>query len=198
MAAPDPAKLSVHLLTYAEVGAAARATAIPVVGDTVVRSSELGVGEDLPPGYRHVRRNAVVGRGAEAFAAAGEALLSWEMHRRAGLRVAATAPRAEAGVDVVCWLGAGPFRVTIPCRVVAALASERSAGFAYGTLPGHPARGEEAFLVQWRDDDLVAFTVVAFSRPARLYTRLGGPVTHAIQRAFTRRYFRALRSTTGS
>jgi uncharacterized protein (UPF0548 family) len=196
--APDPAELSVYHLTYPEVGAAAKAAAIPVAGEAVVLSSGSGDEAALPPGYRHSRREVAVGRGGVGFAAAREALLSWEMHRRVGLRVTATAPRAEAGVDVVCWRGAGPFRMTIPCRVVAAGSDESSAGFAYGTLPGHPERGEEAFLVRRRDDDVVTLTIVAFSRPARWYAQLGGPVTRAIQDAVTRRYFTALRSTSSS
>lgn len=66
------------------------------------------------------------------------------------------------------------------------------AGFAYGTLPGHPESGEEAFVVS-RAPDGVRFTITAFSRPATWLARLGGPVTLLGQEYFTRRYLRALR-----
>jgi uncharacterized protein (UPF0548 family) len=44
---------------------------------------------------------------------------------------------------------------------------ENRRGFAYGTPPGHPEQGEEAFVVALREDGQVTFTVTAFSRPAR-------------------------------
>ena len=66
------------------------------------------------------------------------------------------------------------------------------AGFAYGTLPGHPESGEELFAVELRTDGSVVATIYAFSRPARWYTRLGGPVARLAQRLMTRRYLAAM------
>ena len=64
-------------------------------------------------------------------------------------------------------------------------------GFAYGTLPGHPERGEEAFVVE-RDKTGAVFKIIVFSRPAELLARLGGPVTRRIQRTATKRYLDGL------
>jgi uncharacterized protein (UPF0548 family) len=50
----------------------------------------------------------------------------------------------------------------------------RHKGFAYGTLPGHPERGEEAFALELHDDGAVTFTITAFSRPASLLAKAGG------------------------
>ena len=61
-------------------------------------------------------------------------------------------------------------------------------GFAYGTLPGHPEVGEEAFHVVLDDDATVSAEIVAFSRPGDLLTRLAGPVARGAQKAVTRRY----------
>lgn len=58
-------------------------------------------------------------------------------------------------------------------------------GFAYGTLPGHPERGEEAFHVMRSTDDEVSFGVIAFSRPADLLGHVGGPVARAVQNRVT-------------
>ncbi len=159
-------------LTYQEVGATATGT--------------------LPAGYRHVRREATVGHGPEDFARAREALLSWEMHRRAGLTVESTTGPAAPGVVVVLSLGWGPVRVKIPCRVVYEVDEPTRAGFAYGTLPGHPASGEEAFVVSLERRGDVVMTITAFSRPARWFARWGGPVAQAVQHAVTARYLRAL------
>jgi uncharacterized protein (UPF0548 family) len=65
-------------------------------------------------------------------------------------------------------------------------------GFAYGTLPGHPERGEEAFVLDRHGDGSVSFTVTAFSRPATLLAKLGGPVGHLVQNLMTDRYLGSL------
>jgi uncharacterized protein (UPF0548 family) len=44
----------------------------------------------LPDGYRLVRREAEVGHGRARFEAVSDRLLSWQVHRDAGLRVDAS------------------------------------------------------------------------------------------------------------
>jgi uncharacterized protein (UPF0548 family) len=39
-----------------------------------------------------------------------------------------------------------------PCRVIYTITEPRRKGFAYGTLPGHPESGEEAFTISQCDD----------------------------------------------
>ena len=63
-------------------------------------------------------------------------------------------------------LGRRRLAVSAPVRVVYVVDEPRRRGFAYGTLPGHPESGEEAFVVELQEDDEVTFTVTAFSRPA--------------------------------
>lgn len=136
----------------------------------------------LPPGWRHVRRRVRLPAGS--FAAAGQAVLGWRLHRAAGIRMDADAPRAAPGVRVVSRLGVGPLRLAAPCAVVWAADDDRRAGFGYGTLPGHPARGEEAFVVTRDDSGAVWFEVRAFSRPDRWYLRAAGPVGRAFQHGY--------------
>jgi uncharacterized protein (UPF0548 family) len=145
----------------------------------------------LPSGYHHLRRRMPLGR--DVFGAAGAAVLTWRMHRAVGLRIEATAERAAPGVTVVSGLGVGPVRLSAPCEVVWAVDDDRRAGFGYGTLPGHPERGEEAFLVERDDDGGVWLTVTAFSRPARWYSRAAGPLVVAFQHAYARRCGAVLR-----
>jgi uncharacterized protein (UPF0548 family) len=165
------ARLSAAGLTYGEAGRTA------------------GV---LPPGYHHQCRTAAIGSGPDAFAGAASALLSWQVHLRAGLRVCASAARAEPGAVLILGLGAGPLRITAPCRVVYAVDEPDRRGFGYGTLPGHPECGEEAFIIERHADGTVSFTITAFSRPASRLTRAAGPAGRAIQRQTTTRYLRAL------
>ena len=66
------------------------------------------------------------------------------------------------------------------------------AGFAYGTLPGHLESGEERFTVQRGAEGTITFTVAAFSNPATLLARAGGPVTRWAQAAMTTRYLKSI------
>jgi uncharacterized protein (UPF0548 family) len=163
-----------------------------------LRQAELTYGEIgqtaglLPPGYHHLRRYAVIGSGAEVFAGAVKMLFSWQVHLRAGLRVSPSSAMAEPGAVVVLGLGAGPIRTRAPCRVIYVVNEPDRQGFAYGTLPGHPECGEEAFIIGRHHNDTVTFAITAFSRPARPLAKAAGPVGRGIQRHITRRYLRAL------
>ncbi|SNY53828.1 DUF1990 family protein [Paractinoplanes atraurantiacus] len=144
--------------------------------------------ETLPGGYGHVFRDVRIGGGRPAFEAAAEGLFTWQMHRGAGLTVVGHPAPAATGVDVtlrLAWL-------TIPCRVVYTIEEQNRRGFAYGTLPGHPERGEEAFVVELTGAGDVVFHIRAFSRPASLLARAGGPLTRVVQEFATDRYVRAL------
>ena len=143
--------------------------------------------EPLPPGYRHLHYRTELGRAD--FAAAADAILTFRMHRGTGAQVRATADRAAPGVRIT--LGVGP--LTVPCAVVWADDDDRRAGFGYGTLPGHQARGEESFTVERDGQGRVWFAVTAFSVPARLPMRLGGPVAVLAQHAYARLCGRALK-----
>jgi uncharacterized protein (UPF0548 family) len=121
------------------------------------------------------------------------ALTTWEMHRAVGLTVIASTPTAVAGSVVVMRPGPPALDITIPCRVVYVADEPDRRGFAYGTLPGHPKTGEEAFVIHSTVDGGVYLDLQAFSRPATLLARAGGPLTRHMQQLVTDRYVRALR-----
>ncbi|MFI6053469.1 DUF1990 family protein [Streptomyces violascens] len=159
--------------SYAEVGA----TAGPV----------------LPGGYRTFRRRIPVGYGQDTFERAGAHVLAWGAQRGAGFGVYPEGPAVPGVTALVVLRLPGlpglPFpRLIIPCRVVWTVRAAERIGFAYGTLPGHPECGEESFVVGRELDGLVWFEVTAFARPARWYSRLGGPLTRLLQDLATRRY----------
>ena len=141
-----------------------------------------------PSGFHVLEETYIVGRGRAAFDAATELLMTWQMHTRAGLRVAASSHRVRQGAVVLCRLG--PLR--IPCRVVWVREEPGLAGFGYGTLAGHPVSGEESFVLRL-DGDIVRFTVTAYARPAGTTARLAGPAGRLAQRLAARRYANALR-----
>lgn len=149
-------------------------------------------GDQLPGGYRQVRRRVRVGDGEAAFRSAAAALSRWEMHRRAGLRVRADGP-ATIGRRMASGAGIGPLRVWAPVEVVWLVDDPDRYGFGYGTLRGHPESGEEAFELYRDEADQVWFVIRAFSRPRRWYAKVGGPLLNLVQDRITDRYVRAMR-----
>jgi uncharacterized protein (UPF0548 family) len=147
-------------------------------------------GGDLPPDFRHDRYELELPTRADGFARAVEGLRSWAPHVGAGLTVEPDR-LPPVGSTVAVAAPVGPLTAIAVCRVVAVVDEPDRYGFAYGTLPGHPERGEEAFVVEHADSRLV-FRIVAFSKPAEVLARLGGPVTRRIQRTTTTRYLQGL------
>ncbi len=148
----------------------------------------------MPDGYQRLSMAADIGSGQATFDLAASALLHWDMHRKAGLRIHASKPSAEPGVNVAQTVGWGPLAMTSPCRVVYTVDEPGRRGFAYGTLPGHPESGEEAFAVELGPDVTVRLRIRAFSRHATLMMRAAGPAGAAIQRFIVVRYVHALRA----
>lgn len=177
----------------------------PQLGRTRIIAGE-PMGEGLwPEGFDHVDTQIRVGTGDVDFKALAEGIMTWQIQRRAGLRVSAP-PRAVSGARVTSGFGVGNLRLPVPCEVVWALEPTRTmrsdgaevelAGFGYGTLPGHPALGEEAFLAMKTSDGGVYFRILAFSKPSGPLFKLGAPVTKLTQRNVTKSYLQAARSLT--
>jgi uncharacterized protein (UPF0548 family) len=165
------------------------------LGEADLTYSEAGATAGvLPPGYHHLHRSVVIGSGLQVFTAAADALAGWQVHSRAGLFVSASSATAEPGSVLVLGLGVAAIRFGAPCRVVYVTGQPGRRGFAYGTLPGHPERGEEAFIISQHEDATVTFTITAFSRPASPLAKAAGPLGRAIQRHITNRYLRAVAS----
>lgn len=136
----------------------------------------------MPDGYRHldVRREL----GPVDVDVLGAALLTWRLHRRAGVRIRADGP-AEVGLRVETVLGFPPLGVAAPCEVVRVVREPGRYAFAYGTLAGHPVIGEEEFRIERDDAGRAWMRVRAFSRPAGRVGRALAPLVAAGQRAYT-------------
>ncbi len=145
-----------------------------------------------PPGFHGLSRTIRLPRDEERFRQAGEAILGWQMHRRAGLTVHADTPRAAPGSTVVLGLGLAGACLSIPCRVAEVYEQPSRLGFSYRTLPGHPECGMERFLVELCPDGSVQATVTAVSRPGTALVALSGPIGGLAQRWMVDRYLAAL------
>jgi uncharacterized protein (UPF0548 family) len=131
----------------------------------------------------------VIGSGERCFHRAANAVLTWQAQLGAGLGVRASSSFVAEGVVVDQRVGP----ISAPCRVVYVVDEPRRKGFAYGTLRGHPERGEERFMVVWDPaTDEVRLEVCSVSLPAVLWLPLL-PVLRLVQRFYVWRFLRAIR-----
>ena len=146
----------------------------------------------LPGGYRHDRHAVELGEGDDVFRRAIQGLRGWESHRRAGLTLVPDNPPIRQGETLVLAVTLPGMSAIAACRIVYVVDEVDRYGFAYGTLPAHPERGEESFLVQRDAGGRIRFVVTAFSRPRHPLARLGSPIARQIQLSVTRRYLKGL------
>ncbi|GAB2585858.1 hypothetical protein Aab01nite_52350 [Paractinoplanes abujensis] len=133
-----------------------------------------------------------IGAGRERFELASQALLAWEMHRRSWAWVEPGTPPAFEGQHMRSDLGFGRFRVPEPCEVLDVVRAENRTSLHYLALPGHTFEGDERFTVLLGADDSVHFQVRVTAKPARLISRLAGPLVPVAQWIFIARCARAL------
>ena len=160
-----------------------------------IGSTESG---QLPEGYHCLVSQNYLGEGLAVYRRVAQGILSWELQRRSGMRVRTESEAVTPGTRIVSVFGIGPFRINAPCEVVWVRqplpgGGPQSAGFGYGTLPGHPERGEEAFEVELDAQGRVLLKITAFSRHATWFYQAGGLVARAAQRHITSRYIEGAR-----
>ncbi len=86
--------------------------------------------------------------------------------------------------------------VTAPVRVVYVVDEPDRKGFAYGSIAGHPERGEESFIVERTQDGSVWLAITSFSRPSTWYWHVLFLPLRIAQSMYTRRYLRVLSGPT--
>lgn len=172
--------MSFRLMDHVE---SQRLAALPPTSDLIRTQGE------VPSGYRLVDRSVDLGRiDLNAVAAA---LLTWQIHSRAGLAVAASSTPLTLGSLVLLSLGWGSISIAAPCQVIVAERGDDHASFTYATLVGHPEREIETFTLTRKTHGHVIFTIRALSHPATRLAKLGGPITTHVQNRITARYLAA-------
>ena len=146
-----------------------------------------------PDGFHHDRYETVLGQGPETFQRAVTGLKTWKAHRLPGMGVFPDQQEIIPDATVVVTLGTPIMALAMPCRIVSIIDGQTRWGFAYGTLPGHPEQGEEAFIVAMSPDQTVRFEIEAFSRPGDPLVRLSGRIGRGMQKGGTGGYLRALK-----
>lgn len=150
----------------------------------------------LPAGYTHDRRSADIGPDDDAtFAHAVAALTTWQAQRGAGMTVHPGSPVREGETFAIVFSLPVGF-VMAAGRIIYVIDEPGRRGFAYGTLPGHPEQGEEAFILI-RRDGRVWFELTAFSRPRHPLAVIGRPASRLMQHRATAGYIAGMRAAVG-
>ncbi len=152
--------------------------------------------ESFPAGYRHDSYAIDLGGREKTFERAVETLRAWGAQIGAGIEVVPTGAQVSEGETVILVIRTMGFWAIAPCRVVYVVEEPGQFAFAYGTLPGHPERGEAAFAIDRSETGAVSFHVTSFSRTVDPLARLGAPITRRIQQRVTRRYLSVLAEAT--
>lgn len=143
--------------------------------------------------FRRFETTVVIGEGDELWRRAAADVLLWRVKTRSGFEVHPADTPVTVGARPTIVAAWGGVRILEPVEVVDVVEQPDRVGFAYRTLPGHPVRGEEAFVV-CRVDARVEFTIRSLTSPAPSGAwRALHPLLRVAQLVARRRYVRALR-----
>jgi len=141
-----------------------------------------------PAGYNVDHNRVFLGSGKDAFAKAVEAIRSWQMFNLGWCRLFPSSASIEVGTTVAVLAHHFGFWSLNACRIVYLIEEngvDQRYGFAYGTLAEHAEVGEERFSIEWSNaDGSVWYDLYAFSRPQHFISRLGYPLSRALQKRF--------------
>ena len=167
----------------------------------------LASSRDAEPTYEHVgspldptrwsgpsvlERCRDLGRARPAFEAAREALRTWVAHKGIGASIHPQGQPVEAAATVLVVLRRGPLSVIAPNRIIGVLDEPDRFGFAYGSLPGHPERGEESFVVEHVGDGSVRAAIRVQARTGTLAAQAVAPMVRRMQSLAVDGYLRAI------
>ena len=144
----------------------------------------------VPTGYNVDHNRVQLGRGEGTWQRAAEAIRAWRMFSMPWVSLHWPSAPIQVGTDVAVSIRHFGFYSLNACRIVYVVDEEgpiERFGFAYGTLGEHAESGEERFTVEWnRDDDMVSYDILAFSRPRQMLARLGYPLSRSLQKKFAK------------
>ena len=138
-------------------------------------------------GWNIDHARVLLGHGESCFDCARRAIDAWRMFPSELTTVHCSAastppPRAAQTVAILYRAALLHLWLLFPARVVYLLdettreneTAIHRYGFAYGTLPDHPERGEERFLVEWNEsDNTVHYDLLAISQSHHWLARIG-------------------------
>jgi uncharacterized protein (UPF0548 family) len=153
---------------------------------------------DTPEPYETRRGSILLGSGDDVFARAAAALGEWRMFDIPWVLLYPDRPAIREDLTVVVAARTLGIWSLNPARVIAAWQRDGDVGFAYGTVEGHTAAGEERFRVIRDADGSVHYRITAMSRLATPPARAAGPVARRVQERFGAASLEAMRRAVDS
>lgn len=101
-------------------------------------------------------------------------------------------PYVSAGASVRVSGRVKAYLADAELRVILAIEEARRTAFALGTIGGSVVSGEELFLVEWRENDEVWFTVRAFDTPVSTVYKLFPRLVRGRRDELFRRYLQSV------
>lgn len=151
----------------------------------------------LPDGYTVDHNRVQLGRGADVFSRAVDALKQWRQFDLGWVTIVPRGVKLEKGAVVAVKARSGGLWTLSAARVIYMIDEAgpmRRFGFAYGTLLDHVERGEERFLIEWDPkDDSVWYDILAFSQPRHPLVRAGFLYARRLQKRFARNSLAVMR-----
>jgi uncharacterized protein (UPF0548 family) len=148
---------------------------------------------DPPARWAVDRYRTVLAPGRDAFERARSLVRRWTMFRMSWIELHTPDAPIQAGTTVAILARSLGVWTVNAARVVYVVDERDRYGFAYGTLPGHVEMGEELFLVEHTPEDLVAYSILAVSKPRAPLARVAHPWVRREQRRFGRGSLAAMR-----
>jgi len=147
--------------------------------------AEVGMtGGRAPEGYRTRESHRTLGRDEGLFERAADGLFDWRGFDFPWVVLYPDRPVIREGLTVIVAARTLGIWTLNPARIVARWDHDGEAGFAYGTVGGHAARGEESFRVLRAPDGSIEYRITAFSRLDDPLVRAAGPVSRRVQGRF--------------
>lgn len=153
---------------------------------------------ETPRGYRRTHFRTQLGVGEDVRRSACRALDCWDQFPSKWISVHPPNGPATIGSTILIVARAFGIDWVNPCRIIAHFNSHDSEGgsrygYAFGTLPGHMASGEERFMIEFDTAGRVWYDVRAFSKFRHPLVRLVTPVAKSMQSRFARESIEAMR-----
>jgi len=150
-----------------------------------------------PPGFLSQHTQAELGTGAEIFSRARAAFRQWIPFQLGWVFPGDPTAPLVVGTDQAVVARVGGLWWKNAARIVAAWDEPQRFGFAYGTLTGHVAAGEEWFQLELDAEERVRYEIRAYSQLRHWLPRLCAPWSRAVQKRFAVDSVRALRHALG-
>ena len=159
-------------------------------------------GLEAPPGFCQDHERVLLGKGANVYHRACQAIRAWQMMPPSVVQTCPPGAPIQEGTMV-----ANLFRarllggwLVLPTRILYLIENKDADsirfGFAYGTVQGHWEQGEERFLIERdRRDESVWYDLLVFSRPRHPLAKLAYPYTRRQQARFRRLSCAAMRNS---